>query len=109
MIRTYYLNVQKIDNTEVMDGLEYVHNALVDMEGELRRVIQDTTQDEHDALITIATKWRKSTAEEAKRFEDMKKEYGEFSVIPRDLGKEIDEIKSRLYVLEPKAIESIGR
>lgn len=64
MIRVYYLDTQITDNIESIIGQQYIHHALIDMEGTLRKVIQNTSDKEHNALIALAFSWREPTAAE---------------------------------------------
>lgn len=64
MIRIYYLETELIDNTEVVKGAQYIHNAWLGIEDSLRKLIQDTTDAEHTGLIALAVSWREPTTEE---------------------------------------------
>ncbi len=64
MKRVYYLETELIDNTEVIKGAQYIHNAVLDVEGTLRKLIQDTTNTEHTGLIAVAVSWREANTNE---------------------------------------------
>jgi hypothetical protein len=90
MIRVYYLKAEIKDNTECCIGQQYIHDAILGIAGILRKLIQDTTEPEHNGLI-------KATKEESEQL-SMGTEYTSTPV--RDLAKEIDDLKSRLGKLE---------
>ena len=64
MIRVYYLDTIIINQTEVVVGSEYIHQAILSVEGTLRKLIQDTTDVEHSALASLAESWRDATPQE---------------------------------------------
>ena len=64
MKRVYYLGIERIDKVEVVKGAAFIHDAILGIEGTQRKLIQDTTQAEHDGLISVATSWREATQEE---------------------------------------------
>ena len=64
MIRVYYLETERIDNTDTVKGIEFIHNAILSIEGTLKKLIQDTTDIEHNGLIAVATSWREATPDE---------------------------------------------
>lgn len=56
MIRVYLLPVETIDGAEQVAGIEFIHDALqltTETPG-TRRLIMNTTQVEHDALVAVA-------------------------------------------------------
>jgi len=65
MIRVYYLETERIANTDTVNGIQYIHDAILGVEGILRVLIQDTTVPEHNFLIAIAKSWRAATAAES--------------------------------------------
>lgn len=64
MIRVYYLEVERVDNTDVVKGIEYIHSAILEVDGTLRKLTQDTTDAEHAGLIPMSESWREATQEE---------------------------------------------
>lgn len=64
MIRVYYLETERIGNTDTVKGMEYIHNTILGVEDDLRKLIQDTTDIEHNGLIGVAVSWRAATNEE---------------------------------------------
>jgi len=60
MIRVYFLPVITTNHCEEIAGIEFVHDAILEATPDpmLRCLIQDTTTDEHDGLISVATSWR---------------------------------------------------
>lgn len=69
MVRIYYLETEIIDNAEVVKGIEYIHGGVLGVEGILRKLTQDTTEDEHNGLAAIAVSWREATADEILQLE----------------------------------------
>lgn len=67
MIRVYYLETELVDGAEVVKGSEFIHHALLSIEGSLRKLLQDTTEAEHTGLITVAESWREATEDEAQQ------------------------------------------
>ncbi len=53
MIRVYFLDVEIIECAEQVVGIEFIHDALLNctVDPDIRRLIQDTTQDEHAGLL----------------------------------------------------------
>ena len=100
MIRTYSLTTELIDGAEQPKGIEHIHHAILDIEDTKRKLVQDTTDEEHNALVAVADSWRKATTEEAKQLTDMK------AGIPadpaRDVFADLDALKARIEVLESK-------
>ncbi len=66
MIRTYYLEteIDTVTGLQTVKGIQYIHDAILGVEGTLRKLIQDTTDTEHAGLETVAVSWREATAEE---------------------------------------------
>lgn len=95
MIRTYFLKTKRIDGVDTCDGMEFIHDALLTTEGELRKLIQDTTDTEHKGLIKVADNWRETDKEEIAIFQKMPKPSE-----GRNLVAEIDELKARLDSLK---------
>lgn len=70
MILVYLLPVNTVNGTEVVAGIEFIHDALL-LATELvdvRKLIQDTTQAEHDGLFLVALDINDPTAEELALF-----------------------------------------
>ena len=53
MIRIYFLPVESIAGTEQVAGIDYIHDALLlcNEEPDIRKLIMDTTESEHLALV----------------------------------------------------------
>lgn len=66
-IKVYYLPVGLVDGTEVVKGIDIIHDASLEVEGKQRKLIMRTTDEEHNALIKLATSWRVATQAEANR------------------------------------------
>ncbi|MBA7662911.1 hypothetical protein ES703_70944 [subsurface metagenome] len=66
MIRVYFLPVEIIDHTEVVAGTEFIHDALLECteNPEIRKLIQDTTEDDHNSLVAVCHLWTDATPEE---------------------------------------------
>ena len=101
MIRIYYLETERIANTDTVKGIQYIHDAILDVEGTLRKLIQDTTDIEHTGLIKVAKSWREAEKQEIDSLNDMKAR-NPIMPSPRDLAKELDELEVRVAVLEKK-------
>ncbi|MBA7658569.1 hypothetical protein ES703_66528 [subsurface metagenome] len=56
MITVYFLPVETISGTEQVAGIEHIHDAvlLCTEDPAIRKLIQDTTQDEYDHLYPLA-------------------------------------------------------
>ncbi|MBA7627794.1 hypothetical protein ES703_35263 [subsurface metagenome] len=70
MIRVYLLPVEIIDGTEIVAGCQLIHDALLECteDAGIRKLIQDTTPDEHDSLLSDCISWRDATQEEIDRY-----------------------------------------
>lgn len=64
MIRVYYLKVDRINNTDMVRGSEFISRGILGVEGTLRKLLQDTTDEEHNGLVAVAESWRDATPEE---------------------------------------------
>ena len=97
MKRVYYLETVRVGNTDTVKGIEYIHQAILGVEGTLRKLIQDTTNVEHNGLTTIAKSWRDATDVEIAQLASIPK-----SVLTptRDLEAEIDNLNARIKKLE---------
>ena len=99
-IRVYYLEVERIENTEKVRGIEYIHNAILECSEKpnVRKLIQDTIEAEHTALSALALEVRKPTPQEIEAFNTLP--------IPsppaRDLAKELDKLTEKVKKLEGK-------
>ena len=102
MLKVYYLKTEVRDNIEYIKGHQFVHHAIVEVEGNLRKLIQDTTPEEDSALAALASKVREPTTEEKSRFQAFLLELP--SEPARDLIKEIDALTLRIQALEKKGI-----
>lgn len=102
MLKVYYLKTEVRDNIEYIKGEQHIHRAILEVEGNLRKLIQDTTPEEDSALTALASKVREPTTEEKSRFQAFLLELP--SEPARDLIKEIDALKARIEALEKKGI-----
>lgn len=70
MILVYLLPTQVINGTEQVAGIEFIHDALLlaTEEPSIRKLIQDTTQEEHDGLFLVALDIDDPTADELTQF-----------------------------------------
>lgn len=73
MKKVYILPVERIDNTDTVAGIEYIHNALLTYGAGQAILIQDTTTEEDEALSILATEVREPTSEELIAFEAIEK------------------------------------
>lgn len=66
MIKVYLLPVETVNGTEQVAGIQWIHDALLECTelSHYRKLIMDTTQQEHDALAVIASEARDATQEE---------------------------------------------
>lgn len=103
MIKVYYLPVERIDNTDIVKGSEYIHNALVRCteKPNVRELIMDTTSDEDNALSVLALDVRAPNEKEVEAFNNLPPE-GEPA---RDLGAEVDSQKVEIDALKIKVAE----
>ncbi|GAI84850.1 unnamed protein product [marine sediment metagenome] len=69
MKRVYYLEVERVNNTDTVKGSQYIHDAILGIEGTLRKLIQDTTKEEHSGLVAVAESWREATPDEIAQLE----------------------------------------
>lgn len=70
MIRTYFLSVTIVNNTEVMAGINVIHDCLVETTDQamVRRVIMGPTDAEHALLAALAASWNEATIDERDRY-----------------------------------------
>lgn len=70
MIRVYFLPVETISGTEVVSGIDLIHDALLEVTDfpDLRMLIMDTTDDEHQSLIDAGGTATEATQEDIDRF-----------------------------------------
>jgi len=101
MIKTYFLPVNRIDNVETVAGMEYIHNAVLGVEGTERKLIQDTTPEEDFFLSTLSSMSREATDEEKAELENMLLEFPP-SPPYRDLVAEVDKLKAEILELKKK-------
>jgi len=71
-VKTYYLETEIINGTERVKGIDYIHHAILEIEGTKRKLIMDTTADEDSALSALALEVREPTAEELDAFNALK-------------------------------------
>ncbi len=107
MIRVYFLEVEKKNNTEFCKGSQYIHNAILDCteKPNIRKLIQDTTDSEHNGLIKIAQSWREATEDEIESLQSSPS----FPVREpaRDLAKEIDLMKADIVKLKAGKVDKV--
>ncbi|MBA7590976.1 hypothetical protein ES708_33121 [subsurface metagenome] len=70
MIRTYYLPVQIINGSEAVAGIQVIEGGLLltTEAPDLRKLIMDTSDDQHAQLSAIALDWNEATPEELELF-----------------------------------------
>lgn len=70
MIRVYLLPVETIDGTERVAEIEFIHDAVLECteQPDIRLLVMDTTQEEHDGLSAAALDWRDPTQDEVDRY-----------------------------------------
>ncbi len=70
MIRIYFLPVETIDGVDRVAGADSIHEALLlcTDQPDTRKLIMDTSQDEHDALLIVAIEVRDATQEELDQY-----------------------------------------
>jgi len=95
MVFVYYLETRIINGVEAPLGIDFIHDAILDAEDGLRKLIQDTTDEEHRELTKVAKSWREAKDEEVAALNKMKAEH---LVTPpsRDLASEIDALRADL-------------
>ena len=98
MIRVYYLGTEIVNKAECPRGIDYIHDAILGIEGTQRKLTQDTTEEEHTGLIAVADSWRDADEKEINQLNDMK---ASLPTEPaRDILKEIDELKASINLFE---------
>jgi len=102
MIKVYYLPVERIDNTDVVKGSEYIHNAVLGTteRPSVRKLIMDTTVNEDEALSAVALEVRTPTGYEEELLTKTLSEVP--AMLARNLGAEIDNLKAKIEELEQK-------
>lgn len=72
MIRVYFLPVETIDGTEQVAGIEFIHDALLEAtaETDIRKLIQDTSQAEHDGLVAAGGISEAATQKDIDRYHE---------------------------------------
>ena len=96
--RVYYLKIVVVDNTEQPEGVEFIHDAILTIEGTSRKLIQVTTTNEHTELIKVAISWHDATKNEKLRLLTLP-----IVILPletRNLELEIDSLRKRIEELE---------
>ena len=64
MITVYILPVERIDNTDQVLGIDYIHHALLTYDAGEAVLVQDTTPEEDAALAALAVEVRDPTRAE---------------------------------------------
>jgi hypothetical protein len=109
MIRVYLLPVEldNTTNTERVKGAEYVRDAIIESTDKpnIRKLIQDTTDSEHARLIAVADGWREATQDEVAQLNQFKAQLPDMP--PRDIIKEIDDLKARMEKIEKRITQSL--
>jgi len=95
MIKVYLLPAIRVNGVDTVAGTEYIHNAILDVEGTEKKLIQDATPEEDFFLSTLSSMNRKATEEEETRLRDMWSEFPSYPS-PRDLAAEIDELRAEI-------------
>ena len=72
MITVYFLPVHTISGVEVVAGIDYIHDSLLQPTDQpmIRKLIQDTTVSEHDNLDLVCVSWRSPTQYEINEYND---------------------------------------
>lgn len=106
MIKVYLLPVERIANTDVIKGGEFIHNAIVEgtEKPDVRKLIMDTTVDEDIALSVVALEVRLATTEEIAKLATLPPP----SPPTRNLEKEIDELKISLLDFDARLKKDVG-
>ena len=106
MIRVYYLEDLLISinqiQARIIKGQEFIHDAVIDAENGLYKLVQDTTDTEHVGLVMVANSYRAATSDEIKQLSHISKLPTEPM---RDLAKEIDTLTAKVAELETKAVK----
>lgn len=70
MIRVYFLPVETIDGTDIVAGIEWMHDALLECteEPNVRKLIMDCTLEERDIFHPLAIEARDPSQEEIDRY-----------------------------------------
>ena len=99
MIRVYYLPTES--NGSKVKGAELIHDALLDFEGNIGKLIMHTTDAENQTLTALASLVREPTAQELESFNASKNVILPFiGEKPRDLAAEVNDLKARIEKLE---------
>lgn len=66
MIKVYWLPVLTDNNTDTVEGISSIHDAILNTTSSptMRILIMDTTSDEHNYFLTVSMAWREATPEE---------------------------------------------
>jgi len=66
MIRVYLLQVIREDNTDTVTGIDLIHHAILETTADpaIRKLIMDTTANEHSDFSASCQEWREATLEE---------------------------------------------
>jgi hypothetical protein len=107
MIRVYLLPVEKdeVKKVELVKGIRHIHDAILGCteKPNIRKLIMDTTPDEDATLSSLAIEVRDALPEEVEELNNRPE------ILPtRNLGAEIDEIKSILADHEARLKKNIG-
>ncbi|MAH51843.1 hypothetical protein CMI37_38860 [Candidatus Pacearchaeota archaeon] len=92
MIKTYILPVKRENNTDIIKGIEHIHNAFVTYDKNKAILIQNTTPKEDTNLTALALKVRETTNKEKQLFLSLPK----ITTIPPNPLKEIEALKKIL-------------
>jgi len=66
MLKVYYLPILTIDTTEAVAGIDLIHDAILDCTEHpgIRKLLMDTTPDEHNAFKLLGVESRDPTQDE---------------------------------------------
>jgi len=104
MIKIYYLPIDRVDNTDTVRGVEYIHNAILQCteKSDVRKLIRDTTPAEDLALSALAIKVGTPTKTDIANYQSLPAP----SPPARDLAAEIDGIKASILEIKTSLVVS---
>lgn len=101
MLRVYILPVERINNTDTVRGIDYIHDAILTYDKYMAVLIQNTNPQEDTALSILAAMTRIPTAKEIASFNSLEK-----APPGRNLAHEIDILKERVTLIEEGKISA---
>ena len=99
MLKHYVLAQKIINGRYVVNGIEYIHDAILTSEGDKSFLIMDTTPAEDEALSDLALEVREVSEKERNQFNSM---YRPPNETVRDVFAELDDLKARITKLAEK-------